>query len=253
MLLLNLSISEYFIGMEALRPLILWWLFKRQGIDSKQTLEKTVRYWLPYIVVGILFLYWRLFVVQIEGDPNSLKLLTILRESPTAGLMQFAQISLQDFVYLLWGIWGQTIRIDLLDLGRIYFYFTAGISVVAASMIAVYLSKIKFQTVNTVMSISSSKWIGQALVFGFLASALGFLPAWSINRQAAFGLYGSRFALAAMFGASIILAALIEWLSGQHPVGHVDQLSLVDSKRLSRFLGETTKSLLAAILARSQH
>jgi hypothetical protein len=50
-------------------------------------------------------------------------------------------------------------------------------------------------------------------LLGLLAIFLGSLPGWLTDRQALTGLYGGRFGMAAMFGASILVVGLLDWIT----------------------------------------
>ncbi|NPV85557.1 MAG: hypothetical protein HPY45_06060 [Anaerolineae bacterium] len=57
---------EYFVGLEVLRPLLLWYVIS-SGKDEpgrRKSLRLTIRYWLPYIAVLGAFLVWRVFVFK---------------------------------------------------------------------------------------------------------------------------------------------------------------------------------------------
>ncbi len=56
-------------------------------------------------------------------------------------------------------------------------------------------------------------WRTQAFVLGAAAFVLGVLPAWATGRQIVFDFHSDRYALPAMFGASLLWIALITWFN----------------------------------------
>lgn len=63
---------EYFVLLELARPFILWkWLHDRQE-DDKGIFKLVVRRWLPYALIFVGFLFWRVFVLQFSNYQPSL-------------------------------------------------------------------------------------------------------------------------------------------------------------------------------------
>lgn len=57
---------EYFIGLEILRPLLLWLMLRETTPDIRQRLRKIMVLWLPYLAVLAVFLYWRVFIYSFQ-------------------------------------------------------------------------------------------------------------------------------------------------------------------------------------------
>ena len=55
---------EYFAMLELIRPFILWLVLKRQSRNEKASLRKILFLWLPYVLVFLIFLTWRIFVFK---------------------------------------------------------------------------------------------------------------------------------------------------------------------------------------------
>lgn len=53
---------EFFIGMEALRLLIITYILQKK--ISFKTIKKTLLYWSPYIIALLLFILWRIFIFK---------------------------------------------------------------------------------------------------------------------------------------------------------------------------------------------
>jgi hypothetical protein len=62
------------------------------------------------------------------------------------------------------------------------------------------------------------KWEYQAIILGLIAIIAGTLPAWLAGQSVAASFYSSRFALASMFGAALLIIGLLEWLTPRHLV-----------------------------------
>ena len=58
----NLFTYENFIGVEFLRPVILWLALR--GIPRRQRIKKSLLYWLPFLVLAIFYVVWRVFLME---------------------------------------------------------------------------------------------------------------------------------------------------------------------------------------------
>ncbi|MEW5938526.1 MAG: hypothetical protein AB1750_02585 [Chloroflexota bacterium] len=54
--------SEYYFGLEVLRPLFLWIALAEPGDTLKSRLKRTAWIYLPYFIILLFFLYWRVFI-----------------------------------------------------------------------------------------------------------------------------------------------------------------------------------------------
>lgn len=200
---------EYFLGLELLRPIVLWMILGEEGRQGKShRMGQVLKIWLPYLLIFVAFVIWRLFFLIIPKDPNNPDLLYSLASQPLGTLVRLLQISLQDLVNNLIGAWFQTIQPQDIDLTDRAVLFSEAAAVFTALLVVFYLLRLKPSETE-----DRSHWIKQALGLGLLASLLGSIPVWLTDRQAIYGLYSGRFALAAMFGLSLLLVALLEWFT----------------------------------------
>ena len=213
-LLLNLSLSEYFVGLELLRPLLLWYILTRR--DKEKRWKSVFITWLPYLAILAAYTLWRLFLIEYPqggGLHRPPVLLYGLFTQPLASLMQLFQSALQDILYLFTGAWYQTMQPVQFELSGLFIFFSIGISILAAGAVGIYLSHLELRERKPTPV--TDKWSTHALVMGIAAALLGALPVWLIGHQAIEGLHGNRFTMLPMFGASIVIIALLEWLSAK--------------------------------------
>jgi hypothetical protein len=203
---------EYFAGLEFLRLFIIWIIIAESEPDLRKRLTLTLRRWLPYLVVVVAFTVWRLFFLDVgPTDPNEPALLNSLLAHPLSTAARLLQFALQDFLNILFGAWTKTVRPEVFDLTDRLVLFSVLLSLLVFTLLAFYLSKLKSLSAGSAEPSPSLAWTRQALLFGVLALLLGPLPVWLTNRLTTWGLYGSRFALASIFGASILWVAFLEW------------------------------------------
>ena len=114
-------------------------------------------------------------------------------------------------VFNLFGSWFGTFQPAELNFTDGFFLFSIIIAVVVGTLVFFYLSH--FSTNEESNTLDRSTWIKQAFLFGFAATLLGPLPVWLTDRGVLWGLYGGRFGFAAEFGLSVLLFAILEWLT----------------------------------------
>ena len=211
---LHLLTMEYFLGLELMRPIFIWLVDSEKPGRLKQQLKSVLKRWWPYAAILLIYVLWRLFFLDLAGeDPNQPTLLFELFSQPLPALISLSQVVLRDVVYFLVGAWYQTLRPTQINLDKRSYLFSLGLSALSAGGLIFYLLRSDVNKLTDLLP--SRRWIKQAILVGVLATVLGPLPAWLTGRQTIAGLYGSRFGLAAMFGASVLVVALLEWLTSR--------------------------------------
>lgn len=219
----HLFTMEYFVGLELLRPVLLWIVQQERAVFStahssgesaengqrmRNPVLQVFRDWLPYLVILAIYLLYRLAFLQLpDADAYRPELLSDLIGQPLTGIARFLGLIIPDLLYTLFGAWHQTLDPAKLALDQPSGLFSIGIAGLVAAASAIYLGRLAIKDED-----SNASWHRQAFALGALALLLGPLPVWITGKQAVGGLYGSRFALASLFGASLIVVAFLEWL-----------------------------------------
>ncbi|TAK12789.1 MAG: hypothetical protein EPO32_07520 [Anaerolineae bacterium] len=201
-LLAELLITEYLIGLEAVRPLLMWWALAVALPEAKARARAVLARWWPYLLAGIAFLVWRLAFIVLPEDPNPPVLLDALRAAPLAALLGLAQTAARDFVQILWVAWADLMQPDLLDLsdrfGLLAWAVGAGV--------AVWL----YRRGRGFTGQPDPKELRAPMLLGALLMPLGLAAIWLVGRSAAAaGLFADRLTLAALLGASLFVAAAL--------------------------------------------
>ena len=209
---LHMMTMEYFTGLELLRPLILWMLVSENELVRQVRIKTVLARWLPYLLLLAGVVVWRLFFMENIGeDPNRPDLLYALVSQPLEALLQLLQFALQDLLVNLIGSWYTALSpVDFSLIDRLYLSaFMIGFF--SAALTIFYLLHIYTDVEET--PATDSRWHRQATALGLLAFVLGSLPVWLTERQVLTGLQGARFGLASMFGLSILVVGLLDWLT----------------------------------------
>ncbi len=204
---LHMLTVEYLVGLELVRPLVLWFLVSEETNTRKARWLKTLKHWSPYLTVFVVFTIWRLFFVNIPDDPNAPRLLSSLQADFVGGAIGFLQTLARDAVNTLLSAWSASIQPALVDLSDNFGLFAWFVALVTAGALSFAMLKWKPEDENEE---TANNWIQQALLLGAYAWLMGQLPVWFTGRATLGGLFHDRFALPAMFGASILWVAVIE-------------------------------------------
>lgn len=219
--------DEYYFGLEMLRPIFLWLILnevtprKPEVPDRSRHFWRVMLWWLPYLVIMLLFLYWRLVVfVSPRGE---VEIFDQLASQPLAAILSLAANVLKDLYQSGIAAWVQTFFIhDIVPAFNSPRLQAAYISLIilAAGLLIYYFNKVQLATLKLDTSTSSASkpyeqktWAMQATIIGIFALLVGGLPFWVTNLPIELYFPWDRFNLAMMFGACLALAGIIVFLA----------------------------------------
>lgn len=203
---------EYFVGLEIIRPYLLWVLFRGDVPDRRKRLFQVIQWWLPYVIPLVGFIAWRFLIFKpVPGadDPNGVINLALFKKDPAGMVIHLAQNILQDFLYLLIFAWSNTIQssqIDLASKAAWFGWIMGGVAAIAAA--AVLGRSDKHAEGNTDGRLFLVDW----LLLGGIALMAGGLPVWITDRQIIVGQWSDRFSLGPMIGITMIVITLVSRL-----------------------------------------
>ena len=209
--LVQMLSMEYFLGLELLRPFILWSYYREREPESslRQVIRRVAAAAWIYAILLLGYVLWRIFFLRLAGsDPNRPVFLGKLLNAPLQALIDLGQKVIQDFIFLVVS-WFTSVRPGDIDLHRPFSLAALAIAISVTLVFGAIASRYRFLNETA----KEDAWHARAMGFGLLAILLGTLPVWSINRQISVGPLGSRFSLAALFGVSLLFVGFLEWLS----------------------------------------
>lgn len=172
---LSFLILEFFIGMEALRFLLIFHLLKIRRIDLVE-LKKKIRYWSPYIVGLTIFLLWRIFIFKATREATDINwVLKTYYSNPLwiAKIPLKITYSFVSTVILAYFI-PFIVRLMRIPLGHSITSFSLGI--ISSLLLYFYYKKVETSNYNRDLnSLSNRKKIGKELLWIGLLSILGAL------------------------------------------------------------------------------
>lgn len=213
--MLHLWTMEYFAGLELLRPLILWFILsEKNDMPQRWKIAAALKMWFPYLAVLAGFIIWRLFFLKFPGgDANAPGLLYRLFTGSPDAFQRFIAIALQDITHMFAGVWADYLKASTAKFGDRFGLFAWGVAALVAGLAAVFFyQRSDGDCESEAAPRQAPSPIHQRMLLGAAALLPGMLPVWFTDRQIVVGMYSDRFGLAAMFGVSLLIVGLFEWL-----------------------------------------
>jgi hypothetical protein len=213
------SITEYFIGVELLRPLFLWFIISQAEGSTSIRIRKTLRHYLPYALMLSAYLIWRLFFMKlVVEDPYQVVLFNNFLASPFASIKNYLSLGLLESFYILLANWASLLDINSFRDPTPFTIFSWGLALLSTTALAFYLVHLKQDSIvgktrGTPGSQTANLWVLEAVIVGLLSIPLGALPSWLIGRGVLNDVHADRYAVVAMFGASLLMITFLEWIS----------------------------------------
>ena len=207
---------EYYFGLELLRPVLLWIVLGEQVKDRRKRLSRSFVYWIPYLLIMLVFLIWRIFIQ--ETPRGEVQIFTKLQANPIAGLIDLFQEVGTDMVQASVIAWGQTLDfLNLKNFGLLptLLYVVVVMAVAAVAIFYLY-NYLKDDSQKSPETAHRSNWAWQAILIGIYALFIGGWPFWSTNLPIELRFPWDRFTIPLMFGASLLLVGFIELVFKSH-------------------------------------
>jgi hypothetical protein len=222
--LLCMFTLEYFLGLELLRPAILWLISEGQNLSARQRLGKVARQWAPYLAVLGFFAIWR----YLNETPRAeVILFDNLRMNPLGTLSDLAKTILQDLVEVSALAWGKTLGFSTLkDTKSFVVVLYGGVALSVAVLTTLLLSRLKPEATDRPEIASKAEgapptppgatrkesrpWALQAIGLGAYALLAAGWPFWVTNLHIELYFPWDRFTLSMMLGTSLLLVGLID-------------------------------------------
>ena len=188
---------EYFIGLELIRPLVLYYTLLRSTDDSRKTpvLKRTVCLYAPFLCVTAFYFIWRIFIFSFTSYAP--KLLIALKENPVSGLRQLCVKVLQDLSTVL------------LRAYRLIFTRPADISLPAATSILLVTAAAVFLILRRSQGTSESETNLRMMLLGTILLLFSGIPYWGTFLDVSVDFPWDRSTLSFSPGAAVVIAALL--------------------------------------------
>ena len=212
----HLFTSEYFSGLELLRPLFLWIVISRLEKNIAMRIRSVFITWFPYFVVWASYFYWRIFVFQGPpgGDRNTPVLLYQLVVNPIRTTLHLFSVALKDAVIILFRSWYATLGPEIFEFSSLFARFVFVVVVISFFSLYFFMNKLNFQEDFEYAHNEKKKWRKGATIIGLAALFLGEFPLFIIDKAIATHtnqMAATRFGMASMLGAALLLIVLLDY------------------------------------------
>ena len=201
-----LSQMEYYAGYEVVRFVLLFILAGQTEKTFFTRLRRAVLWYLPFIIVPLLFFTWRLFFFQdVRKQTDIGTQLGSLITAPRHTILIWTTTLIQSMVDVIVLAWFVPFYSAFSNLSAIDELFGLGVA-----LIAILIAWISLRTTSS-DSPSEDDWQRENLWAGFVIAVGGLVPIIVANRGVDFADL-SRYSVISMFGAAMILAVFVDRL-----------------------------------------
>src|SRR5919198_974201 len=144
---LSMMLVEHFVGLELLRPALIWLVLSEQMAGARGRLRRALRNWAPYLAVVGAFSFWRLFLFKTSVaflDQSSY--FKSIAAHPLFALQSRARKALLDVIESSLMAWGQTFRPEIFNFDSPdsrSLWAAAALVLVSAAAVIVYLTRLE--------------------------------------------------------------------------------------------------------------
>jgi hypothetical protein len=213
--------TEYFFGIELVRPLLLWFILPTASLAHLVGVRKllprafnVLKNWTPYLLSAAAFGIWRAFFFH--SDNYSLQSSDSLLSDPLDSLFSLAEITLNTFVQASLLVWTQTTSILTKSLNNTSTWLALILAAAGTSIALFYLWNLVIKNpeneANPTSMPPTDQWGRQAALVGIFGIVFATLPFTAAGLSSGLNFPWDRFMLAMMFGSSLLLTGLIDYL-----------------------------------------
>ena len=202
----HLFLLEYFVGIELLRPLLLFILFR--DFPIRERITKSIKASAPFFLILILYVIFRSSYSSLIGyDRNTPIIFSQLLQTPLTTIISLIQTFFQDFAEIFITAWYDTLEPALFSWEkRSQLAIWLGIAIFALFWGFYFSDKKDSET-----EIDLRTWTKEVIFIGFFATLFGVAPGWAVGKtvHGSNPLWNDRFAMASMFGAAMMLVGFV--------------------------------------------
>ena len=204
--------SEYFFGLELIRPVFLWMVLSEDGsIPRRKRARRFWLTWIPYLSITLLFLIWRIVVFKFPTYQP------VIYQNEGAGYLglsaRLIQTILQDVLEMGVLAWGMTLKfLPTVASGQPAAVASLILAAVSGLVLYFYLSHVQFsEPTDSGNTGLHPPFAVRLILIGVFALFVSGLPFWFVGLPVDTEIErGSRFAISFMLASSFLMAGLID-------------------------------------------
>ena len=216
LLSLNMFSLEYFATLEFIRPILLFLVIRNDLLLRKDLLiKRLLRYWVPFLIVLIYFLVWRIFIFKFPTYEPSL--VAEIATNSSSNLSELLKRIAHDFYVTNIQAWINIFSIpkyeEVWAKGIIGFWTVFSFTLLFM-MVAFYLLMQKASENPSMHESSNKKWAIEISILGIICFLLSGWVAWITQLPVILEFAWDRLTLTFMFGACLLLSGVIVYIFG---------------------------------------
>jgi hypothetical protein len=208
--IISLLATDYYFGLELSRPVILWFVVRSDTTGGKESLKRTLLYWLPYLGVFALLIGWRylsslqsIYPVQITDQVS---------RQPVAAVINSVDSVIRHAYSSTLAAWSKVFDIPVrADIGLKCLFLFWLLVILSLIFSIFYLLKLKRDSTSTQI------W-NQAVILGVFSLLTAGLPFLAADIPMGLEFPNDRSTLPMMFGASLLFVGLIDLLARKREI-----------------------------------
>ncbi|MCC6146915.1 MAG: hypothetical protein IT308_05045 [Anaerolineaceae bacterium] len=210
LMFIGLFPTEYFFGLELLRPIILWFMLEPLVPRAGKRFVQTTRYWAPYLTLWLANAVW-LYSYQRSGAYESydIQAFDVLQLPPLKLVLNILEEGIQALATAGFAAWTRPFQLLVQPLGVLSNLLPLALAGACFMGLFLYLGRMNFP--ELVADKQKTPWAAQAVLLGVLGILVGRIPSWLAGLPLAIEFSWDRFMLSTMLGGSLLLAGLIEF------------------------------------------
>lgn len=208
--------TEYFISLELLRPIMIWFAINGNENKTKSRILLTIKYYFPYFLILLLNIIWLIYY-QSSSSYGSYRISVLSQLFSRPG--GFLKNSISDFIssfslagFQVWfGLFNQLINLEF-TFSAFTGLFLGFISFTFLYFIVIKKPKFDISENHHENDPKNENWALQSMILGGIGILLGKLPSWSIGLPLSTEFPNDRLMMPLLLPSSIFIVGFIEWL-----------------------------------------
>jgi hypothetical protein len=200
--------SEFFFGLELIRPIILYIEFKRKDPSFGKRIISTIKYWGAFLISLIGFAIWRLFFFVSAN--HEVAITNPLIENPFNVFLSAIHTLYQSFLTSLIYTWVNPFNLSNYPQEGVVSFLIP--SVVAAVFICLFVWLIVSKKVLD-KGKDLSSWRGEALLLSIASLIVAGIPFWAAGLTIDYLGFNNRFLLPYIFGSCLLIVLIFDSFS----------------------------------------
>ena len=203
---LSIFSLEYFASLEFIRPFLLWFFLREDFPNRKERFRRTLKIWMPYLIVLLGFYIWRVFLFSFPTyEP---KMLNELGQDFSTSILSLLLQAGKDFYTVTIGAFKNLLNFPIIsEVGYAATYGYWGIMVIAGIFTSVVLAILEGN--NEKDPSDNKKSLGQTFVISFLSIIFAGAIFWITKLAVRIEFAWDRLTLAYMFGVALLFASIL--------------------------------------------